>query len=205
MGVKERREREKQITRQAILSTSRKIVQEQGWSALTIRKVAELIEYSPSMIYEYFGSKEEILLALLRVGADELAEAMQKACLETGDAQERLFEVGEAFWQFAKQSPDLYQVMHGQGGMPLDATLVAQAVEPVVTLTFEAVHYWAQANNIQSLDEAAAIDIFWALLHGLVSLSIVNRLEEERANFLWRQALEDLLGVWEQKAKLQAD
>lgn len=202
MGVKERREREKQITRQAILTTSRKIVQEQSWNALTIRKVAELIEYSPSMIYEYFGSKEEILLALLREGAVELAEAMQKACLETSDEQERLFQVGEAFWQFAKQSPDLYQVMHGQGGMPLDATLVAQAVEPVVSLTLGALHDWAQANQIQTLDEAAAIDIFWALLHGLVSLAIVNRLEENRAHSLWQQALHDLLGVWTQKAKL---
>src|SRR5687768_16278471 len=60
MGIKERREREKQVTRQSILTAAHRIARQEGWPALTIRKVADEIEYSTPMIYEYFTNKEEI-------------------------------------------------------------------------------------------------------------------------------------------------
>ena len=76
MGVKERRERIKQATREGILQGARQIAQEEGWGALTIRKVADYIEYSPSIVYEYFDSKDEILRALMQQGFQTLAVAM---------------------------------------------------------------------------------------------------------------------------------
>ena len=68
MGTKQRREREKQEVREGILAGAREIALQEGWQAVTIRKVAERIEYSPPTIYEYFENKEAILLELLRQG-----------------------------------------------------------------------------------------------------------------------------------------
>lgn len=56
MGIKQRRERERQEIRQRILSAAREIAAEEGWQAVTTRKVDECIEYSQSTIYEYFDA-----------------------------------------------------------------------------------------------------------------------------------------------------
>ncbi|MBN9393343.1 MAG: TetR/AcrR family transcriptional regulator [Chloroflexi bacterium] len=196
MGIKERRHREKQITREAILSASRQIARTQGWTALTIRKVAEQIEYSPSMVYEYFASKEEILLTLLQEGSQQLARAMQEARATCADPEAQLYKIGEAFWQFARTSPDLYQVMHGQGGIPLDAEAVANAVEAVTSTTLETLLEWGKANGVKFEDAWGSIEVLWSVLHGLVSLSVVGRLDEDRALHLMKQTVADLLLAW---------
>ena len=113
MGVKQRREREKQEVRQAILTAAREIALYEGWQAVTIRKVAERIEYSPSMIYEYFTSKEAILLELLNEGFRLLALSLKTALSSSEDQEERLISMAEAYWEFAMRNPELYQVMHG--------------------------------------------------------------------------------------------
>ena len=58
MGIKERRQRQRQQLREGILSAAREIASVEGWQAVTIRKIAGRIEYSPPVIYEHFGSKE---------------------------------------------------------------------------------------------------------------------------------------------------
>ena len=64
MGIKERRDRERQELKQAILEAAREIAAREGWQAVTIRKVADRIEYSPPTIYEHFANKEAILIEL---------------------------------------------------------------------------------------------------------------------------------------------
>src|SRR6266702_3194806 len=109
MGIKQRRERERQEMRQemrqSILSAAREIAAEEGWQAVTTRKVAERIEYSQPTIYEYFENKEAMLLALLRCGYQQLVTVVQEAFASTADP--------EAYWDFAFRSPELFQVMHG--------------------------------------------------------------------------------------------
>src|SRR3954463_7333188 len=100
MGIKERREREKRLTRQSILTAAHQIARQEGWPALTIRKVAEEIEYSTPMIYEHFANKEEILLELMREGYQQLIATMQQACFSTEDRRERLFKIVDAYWAF---------------------------------------------------------------------------------------------------------
>ena len=96
MGIKQRREREKQEVRQDILIAAREIALHEGWQAVTIRKVAERIEYSPSMIYEYFASKEAMLLALHSEGSHLLALALKTAKRSSDDPEERLIRMAEA-------------------------------------------------------------------------------------------------------------
>src|SRR4249920_2485014 len=117
MGIKQRRERERQEIRQSILSATREIAVEEGWQAVTTRKVAEQIEYSQSTIYEYFENKEAILLAVLRFGYEQLVVLVQAAFASTDDPEARLLAMSEAHWDFAFRSPELYQVMHGLAGI----------------------------------------------------------------------------------------
>lgn len=199
MGIKERREREKQITKQAILVAARQIGRENGWPALTIRKVAEQIEYSPPMVYEYFTSKEDMLLALAKEGYQQLELALQQAQVKTQDPQQRLFQIAEAYLQFAKNNPDLYQVMNGLGGVAVDATEIAKEIEQVCEIPLKALQEWATFVKTTLPNPMTTVEILWCLLHGIVSLTIVNRIDSENSSEMVRQTLEGLLFAWSKK------
>ena len=68
MGSRERQDREKQAVRQAILDAARDLFTIEGYRNVSIRKIAERIEYSPAAIYSYFASKDDIYLALAEDG-----------------------------------------------------------------------------------------------------------------------------------------
>ena len=68
MGVKERHEREREATGRAILDAARDLFVAEGYQNVSIRKIAERIEYSPAAIYSYFPSKDDIFLALAEEG-----------------------------------------------------------------------------------------------------------------------------------------
>ena len=73
MGVTERRAREKEALRQSILDAASQLVVEQGHQSLSIRKIAEKIEYAPSTIYLYFQDKYEILSSICVEVFDQLS------------------------------------------------------------------------------------------------------------------------------------
>lgn len=178
MGSKERRERIKQATREGILSGARQIAQAEGWSGLTIRKVAELIEYSPSMVYEYFASKEAILEALLEIGFQQLTNAMQQASAAHVDPYQRLQAIALAYWHFAQTNPDLYQVMHGMDGVTVNPELRNQAAWPTCLLVEQDLQSLLIDEQVTSPNLREDSEILWATLHGIVSLALSQRLSQ---------------------------
>jgi len=198
MGLKQRREREKQAMRQGILEAARHLARQEGWSAVTIRKIAEQIEYSPPIVYEYFASKEDLLLELLREGFRLLAAAMQRAFDSTEDCEEQVLRSGEAYCRFAHVYPELYQVMYGLGGVPLDSQERMLAAQEVCRITLKALTAWAQSKGVTLDDPDEAVEILLALLHGLVSLYAVDRSQQEdsRAERLARRTIQSLLKAW---------
>ena len=68
MGIKERQERDREAVRRAILDAARDLFVRDGFEHVSIRKIAELIEYSPAAIYGYFPSKDDIFFALAEEG-----------------------------------------------------------------------------------------------------------------------------------------
>lgn len=198
MSLKQRREREKLAMRQGILEAARQLARTEGWSAVTIRKIADRIEYSPPMVYEYFASKDDLLLELLREGYRDLAATMQKASHAIEDSEQRLLSIGNAYCQFARAYPELYQVMNGLGGVPLEAQERMLAAREVCRITLEALTAWTQSHGVILADPDEKVEILWALLHGLVSLYIIDRSQDEtlRAEQLAQQTLQSLLAAW---------
>ncbi len=198
MGIKQRREREKQEVRQGILTAAREIALHEGWQAVTIRKVAERIEYSPSMIYEYFANKEAILLELLCEGFCLLTFALKAAKSAVEDQEERLICMAEAYWKFAMGNPELYQVMHGLNGVPLDDGEKPQLVHDAFNVTIEALNEWSESRGIDLPGVEEAVEIFRAFLHGLVCLKMENRLHGDDARVLYmiRRGIHGLLFSW---------
>jgi len=196
MSIKQRREREKQELRQGILTAARDIARQEGWQSVTIRKVAERIEYSPPTIYEYFESKEDILLELLREGYRQLAAALRIARESTEDCEQRLINMAEAYWNFAMSQPELYQVMNGLG-VPYCSEKPPDMRESFVT-TLETLADWAQAKGVVIQDMEGAVEIMRSLVHGLISLAMVDRIYggEPRAKELIQRAMRDMFAAW---------
>ncbi|GHO46458.1 TetR/AcrR family transcriptional regulator [Ktedonospora formicarum] len=198
MNLKKRRDLEKQAMRRGILDAARRLARREDWSAVTIRKIAEQIQYSSPMVYEYFSSKDDLLLALLREGFSELAATMRHASQAAVEPEEHLLRIGDAYCQFARAYPELYQVMHGLGGVPLDSQARMQAAYEVCQITLEALEVWAKAKEVTLKNPEEAVELLWACLHGLVSLYVMGRSQEEslRVELMARQVGHSLLNTW---------
>src|ERR1700761_9067220 len=115
MASKDRILRLKEETRINILDASLEIVKEEGWNALSMRKIADKIEYTAPIIYEYFSNKEAILLELTRKGYILLSKKMQDAKSKHRLPAKQLEAMWLAYWNFAFAEKELYRVMFGVG------------------------------------------------------------------------------------------
>ena len=104
------RERRQQRTRQAILDAARQIISTKGLDALSIRAIADAIDYSPAGLYEYFGSKEEIIAAVCEEGFRRFTNHL-KLVDEQLPADEYMVELGMAYIDFAVRNPDFFLLM----------------------------------------------------------------------------------------------
>ena len=198
MGIKERKERQKQELRAGILAAAREIASEEGWQAVTIRKIAALIEYSPPVIYEYFGSKQEILLELMRTGYAEQLEAVEAAGRAASTPEEALLVMGRAWLGFAFRSSDLYQVMYGLGGVSFPVTELRKEGERIAEAIGEVIEESLKENGKEVEDVWGKVTLLWGTVHGLVSLAMAGRIVggDEEAQRLVDQAVRDYLVAW---------
>ena len=110
MGTRERREREREEVRTMILDAARELFVAEGYEAVTMRKVADRIEYSATAIYFHFKDKEALLRQLCE--ADFLKLAAQFARIaKVKDPVERLRKTGHAYLDFAAEFPNHYRLM----------------------------------------------------------------------------------------------
>lgn len=110
MGTKERRAREKQDTRERILASAREMFARDGVEAVTMRAIAQRIEYTPTAIYHHFPSKQALLTELCERDFSGLAQHFVAAA-GRHDPIDRLQAVGEAYLEFAERYPSQYRFM----------------------------------------------------------------------------------------------
>jgi AcrR family transcriptional regulator len=178
--------------RARLLEAARDIAAEDGWNAVTIRRIANKLEYTAPILYQYFSSKESLLIELMLVGFAELTDQLNLAA--QAPAQERLAAMAAAYWAFAFASPELYQAMNGMDGVPFGAAEAppeAKAAFRTFRLALESI---AEARGSGLADPSGAVDTVWAFLHGCVSLAMAGRVAGgvERAKTLMVNALEPL-------------
>jgi len=110
MGVKERREREKSETRDKILDAARELFVSEGYEGVSMRRVADKIEYSPTAIYVHFADKEELFRELCHQDYARLAEVFQSSVM-SNDPIERLRQIGGVYAGFGTRYPNHYRFM----------------------------------------------------------------------------------------------
>ena len=150
--------------RDGILSAAREIASTEGWGAVTIRKIAERVEYSPPVIYEYFDSKEELLLELVRMGYAGQLQAIEKAKDASDDPEDALLEMTRAWCRFAFDSPDLYQVMYGLGGVSFPVAELRKEGERIAAATAEVLEAVLLKNGKEAEDVWERVTLAWGTL-----------------------------------------
>src|SRR5258706_8452785 len=110
LGTTERRERQREELRGQILDAARELFAELGYDAVTMRKIAERIEYSPTAIYFHFKDKEALLRELCDTDFAALAHEFQKIA-RIADPMDRLRAIGRAYVAFAVGYPNHYRLM----------------------------------------------------------------------------------------------
>ena len=111
MGVKERHDREREIVSRSILDAARELFVTEGYQHVSLRKIAERIEYSPAAIYGYFASKDDIFFALAEEGFRLL---FTKASDQADDGSAPGDDLGRMFWryyEFSKSHPEYFALM----------------------------------------------------------------------------------------------
>ena len=111
MGSKQRVEREKETVRAAILQAARELFVEEGYRNVSMRKLAERIEYSPAAIYSYFPAKDDIFFALAEEGFRLLHQAGDRILEEHADPLETLRRLFWAYYRFSREQPQYFELM----------------------------------------------------------------------------------------------
>jgi AcrR family transcriptional regulator len=117
MGIRERQSRERETVRRKILNAARTLFLNESYANVSMRKIAEQIEYSPGAIYSYFTSKEEIFFAL----AEEGLQFVRTHCAAGSHANSPLERVREAFWRFytfSKEQPEYFSLIFVDNAVP---------------------------------------------------------------------------------------
>jgi AcrR family transcriptional regulator len=116
LGVKDRQEREKEAVARAILDAARDLFVAEGYHSVSIRKIAERIEYSPAAIYSYFASKDDIFFALAEEGFRILTSG--PACSDDKDPLDSIRNVFWRIYEFSKSYPEYFALMFVDRNVP---------------------------------------------------------------------------------------
>lgn len=112
MSIETRRERDARKMKDDILAAARDISNQEGFASISIRKIAQKIEYTPSIIYHYFSSKEDILEQLLESGYLKLTTALASSKMISDDPEDILSTMTRTYIEEALKIPEEFAIVH---------------------------------------------------------------------------------------------
>ncbi|WP_329286544.1 TetR/AcrR family transcriptional regulator [Streptomyces sp. NBC_00691] len=191
MSVQQRKERERADRERLIVTTARELAEQQGWDAVTTRRLAERIEYSQPVLYSHFRGKREIIGAVALQGASEMAAALRAATSATDDPRDRVAALARTYLDFAERNPAVYDAMFQlDGGLAFAHEDTPEPLKDAFAALLESLG--AVAGD--GVHPGLFTETFWASLHGLATLTRAGRLPAEHTE--WRvELLVDRLAV----------
>lgn len=176
MAPKERREREKQDLRQKILDAAQSIINEEGFAALTMRKLADHIEYSAASLYLHFRSREQIAQELCVLGYGRLLDALSASSPES-DPIGRLRAMAKAYVSFGLEHPETYRLIFMGDSAYMEVAFADRSPESPAHRSFQLIVDVADELKHAGLftgpaSAAETAELLWSALHGIVSLRL---------------------------------
>ena len=169
MGIAERKGRERADREYRIVAAARGIAEREGWNAVTIRRLADEIEYSQPVLYSHFENRDAIVAAVAVQGFREITVAFREAA-SGSTGRNALKKVAIAYLAFAGRHPALYEAMFI---LPTDLRFAEAGTRPELHVAFEAL---ASVVTPFCVEVAVVTETFWAALHGLAALERSGRI-----------------------------
>jgi AcrR family transcriptional regulator len=168
MGIAERREREKEEVRQRILDAARDLFAAEGYERVTMRRIAEAIEYSPTTIYLHFEDKDDLVRALCHADFARLLEAMEHTPAQE-DPVETIRQLGRAYCGFALRYPNQYRFMFMTPVGKDEKLAEGDPGELSFGHLLDAVKRAAAAGRFRPIDPVTAAQVLWMGVHGVAA------------------------------------
>jgi len=165
--------------REELLAQAHALLNQEGLSGVSLRKVAARAGVSRTAPYHHFPSKEDLLAALVQRGFQELVRDMRQPSSSPGPVIPRFEALGRAYVAFALREPALYRLMFGARMLDKDkhpetACIADEAFDICCGLVAEG-QQKGEVSGDQPLPVAMAA---WSTVHGLASL-LMDKLQDE--------------------------
>ncbi|MBO0676161.1 TetR/AcrR family transcriptional regulator [Mycolicibacterium sp. S2-37] len=175
MAIADRRDRERDARRRLIVTTARRLAENDGWDAVTTRRLSTEIEYSQPVLYKHFAGMDQIAAAVAVDGFGELAEAVRAASADATSAKDALYRVAHAYNDFARDNPATYDAMFTR---TTTLPFASHDTPPQLTAAFDELRQVvgpvADEQDVDSLTE-----VLFAALHGMVVLGRAGRVRPD--------------------------
>ncbi|MET7773279.1 TetR/AcrR family transcriptional regulator [Nocardia sp. NPDC005366] len=187
MTAQTRKERERAERRQQIIDTARELAEDQGWEAVTVRRLAERIEYSQPVLYSHFAGKAAIVAAVAEQGIVDLTAALRVGETAASTPAAAFERVTRAYLDFAAAHPARYDAM-----FVLTSDLVFGLEAPQALRDAFGVFEDLFRRFVDDAALGARAEVAWSSLHGLATLERSARLRPE----LREQRIAMLVAEW---------
>ncbi|BBO74789.1 AcrR family transcriptional regulator [Desulfosarcina widdelii] len=201
MGLKERREREKEARKGQILTAARNLLFKKGIQATSINQIARKAELGVGTIYFYYQSKEEIFYWLQEEGLDILFKTIDAIGGEDFPPDEKLRRTGSAYLEFSNEHKDYFDIINYFLATPtviLGAEMkqrIDRKGSRILELIEQFVHAGIKDGRFRSVDSKKWAVMFWGALHGLTQFKKLEDtvLEGEEHHRIFHYAVEQLI------------
>ena len=177
MGITERREREREEVRRKILDAARELFATEGYAHVTMRKIAEAIEYSPTAIYGHFEDKDDLVEAICHEDFARLLAVFDGQPMPP-DPIDRIRLLGHGYALFAQQNPNHYRFMFMTPAKFEHPHDVADPGQQSFKRVLAAVEDAIAQGRLRAVDPMLVSQVLWASLHGAVSLLVTYKPEQ---------------------------
>lgn len=181
MSIKDRKSRERARLKQKILSAALQVFAEQGYARVSMRKIAALIDYSPTTIYRFFRDKEDLLSAIAAETYRDLAERFEKAKADGGDRPlELLKSLVKEYIIFCAERPEMFRMFLDLVSFEMEEGIMYERLGgtrfKVYQSWFHAIRLAIESGDLELKDERRIFLYLWDSVQGYLD----NRIRQTR-------------------------
>lgn len=174
MGLHERRQRQKESIRANILQAAFTLAKADGWASLSIRKIADAIEYSAPVVYDHFENKEAILYEISINGFHCLQIELLKAQKKYETPEDQLTAIVDAYWNFAFKNKEYYQLMFGLGMQCSGKGLMKEEFSSFQDMIFDCTFEIIKKKGSNQDNACHSSHALFSAVHGLISIMMMR-------------------------------
>lgn len=178
MGIKERREKEKLQLKNKIIISAEELFAENGYKNISMRKIANKIEYSLPTIYQFFKNKGDILFHIYKKNNGKLLDIFNEINTRQCSSIEKLKDMSYAYVDFALETPNYYELAYMSNALKYEENLVYNDKDSsgfkAYYILLDTVKCCKEQGDFTGKDVEVISQCLWAGIHGLTSLFIAH-------------------------------